>query len=259
VNQGKKMIKNKETMIIIPARMAATRLPGKPLMVIDNKPMIVHIWEKAIKSIADKVIVATDSDDIIKEIVGRGGQAIKTRTDHKTGSDRIYEALLKTELEGSYSYIMNLQGDIPTIDPNIINLAIEKIKKTDADIITFGKKITNKKDIEDSNVVKVATNLTTLGSESPALYFSRSPIPFGKGSYYEHIGLYMYKRHALEKFILSSQTALEERENLEQIRALENNLKINIILIKDNIIGVDTIEDFKKAKELIENQSKDKK
>ena len=139
------MIKNKETMIIIPARMAATRLPGKPLMVIDNKPMIVHIWEKAIKSIADKVIVATDSDDIIKEIVGRGGQAIKTRTDHKTGSDRIYEALLKTELEGSYSYIMNLQGDIPTIDPNIINLAIEKIKKTDADIITFGKKITNKK------------------------------------------------------------------------------------------------------------------
>ena len=259
MNQGKKMIKNEKTMIIIPARMEATRLPGKPLMIIDNKPMIVHIWEKAIMSVADKVIVATDSDNIIEEIIKRGGQAIKTGSDHKTGSDRVYEALLKADLEGKYSHIMNLQGDIPTIDPNIINLAIEKIKKTNADIITFGKKITNKKDIKDPNVVKVATNLTALGSESPALYFSRSPIPYGKGNYYEHIGLYMYKRHALEKFILSSQTILEERESLEQIRALENNLKINIILIKDNIIGVDTIEDFRKAKKLIENQSKDKK
>ena len=252
------MIKNKKTIIIIPARMAATRLPGKPLMIIDNKPMIVHIWEKASQTLADKVIVATDSNAIINEIHKRGGVAVKTKSDHKTGSDRIYEALLKTDDSENYSYIMNLQGDIPTVKPELINLAIEKIKKTDADIITFARKITNKKDITDPNVVKIAIDFDRVGSESSALYFSRLPIPYGEGEFYEHIGLYMYKRHALKKFILSDQTKIEKRENLEQIRALENNLKINAILIKDNIIGVDTIEDFKKAKKLIENLLKDK-
>tara|TARA_Y100000590_G_scaffold364139_1_gene422316 strand:- start:70608 stop:71345 length:738 start_codon:yes stop_codon:yes gene_type:complete len=237
----------KKSIIIIPARIGSTRLKNKPLLDIDGKPMILHVWERAIKAKSDMVIVATDSEDILQIIKSNGGEAVLTSPNHKSGSDRVYEALQKIEnTHHQYDYIINLQGDLPNINTKIINIGLKEISKTSADILTYCSCIDNKEEIENKNIVKVAIGQNR--GELNGIYFSRSPIPHGAEIFYEHVGIYIYKRNALSKFISSKPTKLEITEKLEQLRALENNLKINLILIDDKIISIDTIDDLNRLK-----------
>ena len=237
----------KKSIIIIPARIGSTRLKNKPLLDIDGKPMILHVWERAIKTNANMVLVATDSKEILKVIKNNGGEAVLTSPNHQSGSDRIYEALQKIEdATCKYDYIINLQGDLPNINSKIIDLGLKKISKTTADILTYCRARDNEEEVWNKNIVKVAIGQNR--GELNGIYFSRSPIPHKAEIFYEHIGIYIYKRESLNKFISSSQTKLEIIEKLEQLRALENNLKINLILIDDKIISIDTIDDLNRLK-----------
>ncbi|MDG2187999.1 MAG: 3-deoxy-manno-octulosonate cytidylyltransferase [Hyphomicrobiales bacterium] len=241
------MNNNKKTIILIPARIGSTRLPNKPLLKINGKEMILHVWENAISSIADKVIVATDSKNIHDLVEDNGGQSIITKQDHESGTDRIYEAIQKFDENHEYDYIINLQGDLPNVSKEVIDIGIKKIQSSTADILTYCRVIDTIEDIQNPNIVKIATG-KLIDGEMNAIYFSRSPVPNGADKYYEHIGIYIYKRDAIDKFISSKPTKLEKTEKLEQLRAIENGLKINLILIDDNIISIDTIDDISRLK-----------
>ena len=244
------MKNNNKTVILIPARIGSTRLPNKPLLKINGKEMILHVWENATNSIADDVIVATDSEDIHNLVQEHGGKSVITSQDHQSGTDRIYEAIQTCNIFGKYKYFMNLQGDLPNVPIEVINLGIKKIQETTSDILTYCRIIDNPEDIHNPNIVKIAISELD-NNEINAIYFSRSPIPNEADIYYEHIGIYIYKQHAIDKFITSKPTKLEKIEKLEQLRALENGLKINLILIDDIIISIDTMDDMRKLKKYL--------
>ncbi len=239
------MMKSNDTIILIPARLSSTRLPNKPLLKIQGKEMILHVWENAQMSNADLVIVATDSTEISNVLEKNNAKYIITKEEHLSGTDRIYEALINIDPDGKYKYIVNLQGDIPNIKPNIIDIGLEQIKITDADILTYARVIDKKEDIHNPNIVKIAAS-TSNKNNMEAIYFSRSPIPYGAEIYYEHIGIYIYKRDALDRFTSLEPSSLEKEENLEQLRALQNSLKINLILTDDEIISIDTLDDVER-------------
>lgn len=239
-----------KTLILIPARLAATRLPNKPLADIHGKPMIVHVYERALASNLGAVYVATDSLEVKHVIEQAGGKAVMTREDHPSGSDRIYEALLKIDPEGSFTRIINVQGDLPTLDPAIIQAASALLKDKAVNIATLTAKITKQDEITNPNVVKVVgTPLSE--TRLRALYFTRVTAPANEGDYYHHIGLYAYQRKALEAFVKLAPSPLELREKLEQLRALEAGMRIDVAIVKTVPFGVDTPHDLDLARKML--------
>lgn len=241
-----------DTIILIPARIGSTRLPRKPLLKINGREMILHVWDKAQDTKAEKVAVATDSQEIAEVLHKEGAEVIITNPSHQSGTDRIYEALNKLDKEKSYKYIINLQGDLPNITSDIINLGIDNIRNTDADILTYCREIDDPIDVGNPNIVKIATHKEK-NNELNALYFSRSAIPYGANIYFEHIGIYVYKRDALDRFVSMKPSTLETTEKLEQLRALEGSMKINLILVDDKIISIDTIDDVERLSSISDN------
>lgn len=237
-------------LIIIPARMASTRLFGKPLADIHGKPMIIHVVERAIASQLGPVFVATDHQDIAEAVEKRGFNAVLTKEDHQSGSDRIYEALMKIDPKSQYDVIVNVQGDLPSLPSKNIVAALAPLQNVSTDITTLGAVITKESEKINSNVVKIIGS--PIGeSRLRALYFTRAQAPYGPGPLYHHIGLYCYRRQALEKFVKLAPSALEKRERLEQLRALENGLRIDVEIIQTVPLGVDTAEDLDYARKLL--------
>ena len=241
-----------DTIILIPARIGSTRLPRKPLLKINGREMILRVWDKAQNTKAEKVVVATDSQEIAEVLQKEGAEVIITNPSHQSGTDRIYEALNILDKEKSYEYIINLQGDLPNITSDIINLGIDNIRNTDADILTYCREIDDPSDVSNPNIVKIATHKEE-NDELNALYFSRSPIPYGADTYLEHIGIYIYKRDALDRFVSMDTSTLENTEKLEQLRALGGSMKINLILVDDKIISIDTIDDVERLSNISDN------
>lgn len=240
----------KKIAIIIPARYGSSRLPAKPLLLVNNKPIIQYVYEAAKKSsLADCVIVATDDERIKETVESFGGICEMTRADHQCGSDRIAEIALRHD----FDYILNLQGDEPQITPEVIDLAIEALVSDDnADISTLVREITDEEQINNPNCVKCVFDINY-----NAMYFSRCPIPYKRNEnqsrYYAHIGIYGYKKESLIKMTQLPQGNLEKQESLEQLRALQNGMKIKVALTTLNPTGIDTIEDYEKFKKSIEN------
>lgn len=238
------------TLILIPARMSSTRLPGKPLADIAGKPMIVHVAERANKANLGRVVVATDHEDVANAVKAHGMEAVMTRPDHQSGSDRIYEALTLLDPDNRFDVIVNVQGDLPTIAPHEIAAALEPLENPETDIATLGAEISVEDEKVNPNVVKIVGS--PIGqTRLRALYFTRATAPYGKGPLYHHIGLYAYKRRALERFVSLQPSYLEKRESLEQLRALEAGMRIDAEIIETVPLGVDTIEDLEHAREMI--------
>ena len=232
--------------------MAATRLPGKPLLKINNLSIISHVFKKAKEAKIGEVVVATDDQEILKDVLKNGGKAILTKKDHKTGTDRIYEAYEKLDIK-NIDFILNLQGDEPDIDKDdIINLNKLMINQ-DAELGTLAAKIQDHKMFDNKNVVKVITDKKLQENNFPlALNFSRDNLSRNYQNIYHHIGIYCYKTNILKKFISLDQTFNEKENKLEQLRALDNKLKINVALAKSSPIGVDTEEDYLAIKKIME-------
>jgi 3-deoxy-manno-octulosonate cytidylyltransferase (CMP-KDO synthetase) len=243
---------NKRALIIIPARMAATRLPGKPLALIDGEPMIVHVWKRACQSNIGPVIVACGDSEILEEIEKRGGKAILTNPKLPSGSDRVYSAAKIFDPSGEFEFIINVQGDQPTLDPNHIARTVDALEDSNANMSTLVTLIKDKKDINDPSVIKVAIDFLENKKIANAVYFSRNPIPSGDGPMYHHVGIYGFTRQSLEEFVNFPPTDLEKREKLEQLRALSNGFKISAYLVDHSPPSVDTPEDLERVKKILE-------
>lgn len=240
------------SVILIPARYASTRLPGKPLADICGKPMIVHVWERAMESGIGEVWVATDHEGIKAAIDKAGGHAVMTESDLPSGSDRIWQALQKIDPKGKYETLINLQGDLPTIDPAIIREVLEPLKDKDVDIATLVSRVNKKEEETDPAIVKpVISWVDDTRVQGKALYFSRARIPHGDGEVFHHIGIYAYRRHALEQFVSLPPSPLELREKLEQLRALENGMRIDVRNVDTVPFGVDTPEQLEQARSML--------
>ena len=238
------------SIVLIPARMSASRLPGKPLADICGLPMIVHVLRRAAAAGLGRVVVATDSDEILKVVEAAGGEAVMTRADHPTGSDRIREAADLVDPERRFERIINVQGDLPTLDPGIVSAAAELLDDPGVDIGTLAAIIVRPEEVSNPAVVKAIG--TPIGARRlRALYFSRATAPSGEGPLYHHIGLYAYRRTALERFVTLPPAPLEQRERLEQLRALENGMRIDIAVVDTVPLGVDTPAELERARALI--------
>lgn len=232
---------------VIPARFGSSRFPGKPLALIQNKPMIQHVFERASQSkCLDMVVVATDHEDIKEAVEGFGGNVVLTRKDHETGSDRMAEVTSK--IEGDI--FVNIQGDEPLISPELIDSIVETAKSTPDAVVTAKTKIKDQEDVPNPNVVKVVTDL-----KQNALYFSRSHIPYNRANkdvtYYKHLGIYSYPKAIINEFVKLPQSTLEELEMLEQLRLLENGYTIKVVETEYDAIGVDTPEDIEKVEAIL--------
>jgi 3-deoxy-manno-octulosonate cytidylyltransferase (CMP-KDO synthetase) len=244
------------TLVLIPARMAATRLPGKPLLDIAGLPMIVHVLRRAEAAQIGRVAVATDSEEIAAAVRAHGGEAVMTRGDHPSGSDRIYEALCKLDPQAKAEIVINLQGDFPTIAPQHIRDVLPPLVDPAVDIATLAAEIHTEEESANPNVVKAVGS--PLGNRRlRALYFTRAAAPSGNGPRYHHIGLYAYRRAALERFVRLPPSALEQQEKLEQLRALEAGLRIDITLVETVPRGVDTPADLQTARQILASPSPD--
>jgi 3-deoxy-manno-octulosonate cytidylyltransferase (CMP-KDO synthetase) len=239
-----------DVLILIPARMGSTRLPGKPLAEIAGEPMIVHVLRRAEAARVGPVVVATDSEAIAACVEKAGGRAVMTRADHSSGSDRIFEALPAADLSGRAEIIVNVQGDLPMLVPSDIAAAIAPLADGAVDIGTLAAEIQREEERSDPNVVKVVG--TAVGQRQlRALYFTRATAPAGEGPLYHHIGLYAYRRAALARFVTLPPSPLEIRERLEQLRALEAGMRIDVTVVESVPLGVDTPEDLQRARELL--------
>ena len=240
-------------IIIIPARLKATRLPDKPLADILGKPMIVWVMERALAANLGPVVIACAEAEIKNAVEKAGGRAVLTDPDHPSGSDRIFEALNKVDPNGEYDTVINVQGDLPTIDPAIIKAALKPLIDNPAtDIATLIAEIKLEEEKTNPKVVKAIVGLQPGQLIAPALYFTRATAPTGDGPLYHHIGLYAYRRAALARFIELPQGVLEKRERLEQLRALENGMRIDAHLVDTVPLGVDTMDDLNRARAMLE-------
>ncbi|WPZ15005.1 3-deoxy-manno-octulosonate cytidylyltransferase [Nitratireductor rhodophyticola] len=240
------------SLIVIPARMASTRLPGKPMADIAGLPMIVQVALRASESGAGQVAVATDSKEVADAVEKAGFTAIMTRADHQSGSDRIFEALGSIDPEGRYESIINLQGDLPTIAPEDIRAVAGPLDDPRVDIATLGVEIVDEAEKINPNVVKiVGAPSDDEPSRLRALYFTRGTAPWGEGPLYHHVGIYAYRRAALERFVSLAPSVLEQRERLEQLRALEAGMRIDAQIVASVPLGVDTPEDLEKARQIL--------
>jgi 3-deoxy-manno-octulosonate cytidylyltransferase (CMP-KDO synthetase) len=240
-----------KSIIVIPARLAATRLPDKPLAEIAGEPMIVHVWRRAMEADCGPVLVATDSDMVLEAMAKVGGEAVLTRADHASGSDRIHEALLQYDPERGVETVVNLQGDLPTLDPALVRACVTALEEGGADIGTIAAEIVREEERTNPNVVKVVGSPLPRGGILNALYFTRATAPYGDGPLYHHIGLYAYRRAALERFVALPPSPLETREKLEQLRALEAGFRIHVGLVDTVPLGVDTPADLERAREIL--------
>jgi len=240
-----------QVIVLIPARMASTRLPGKPLADIAGRPMIAHVLARAIAAGLGPVFVATDSEEIATAVAKAGGQAVMTSASHASGSDRIFEAMAKT---GDADVVVNVQGDLPLIDPADIRAALVPLADPAVDIATLAAVIRRDDERTNPNVVKLV-GTPAGGLERPdrlrALYFTRATAPHGDGPLYHHIGLYAYRRAALERFVGLPPSPLEKRERLEQLRALEAGMRIDAAVIAAVPFGVDTPADLDTARRML--------
>jgi 3-deoxy-manno-octulosonate cytidylyltransferase (CMP-KDO synthetase) len=240
-----------QPLIIIPARLASTRLPNKPLAMIDGSPMIVQVWRRAMEAALAPVVVACDSVEIQQAIEDVGGKAVLTDPDLPSGSDRIWQALQQIDPQGSFDIIINLQGDMPTLDPKVIGAVLAPLANPAVDIATLAAPIHDAEERQNPAVVKVVL----AGLDQPqagsfqALYFSRAAIPAGAAEQYHHIGIYAYRRQSLAQFVSLPPSALEKIEKLEQLRALEAGMRIHVALVDTIPLGVDTAEQLELARD----------
>lgn len=241
-----------KSIVVIPARRAATRLPDKPLAKIGGQPMIVHVWRRAMEAECGPVLVATDSEAVQDAVAEAGGLAVLTDPDHASGSDRIHEALQAADPDRDHQIVVNLQGDLPTLDPLMVRKCVEALEADEADIGTIAAEIVREEERTNPNVVKVVGSPLPRGGILNALYFTRATAPFGDGPLYHHIGLYAYRRAALERFVALPPSPLETREKLEQLRALEAGFRIHVGLVDTVPLGVDTPADLARAREILE-------
>jgi 3-deoxy-manno-octulosonate cytidylyltransferase (CMP-KDO synthetase) len=244
-----------DLLILIPARMASTRLPGKPLADIHGQPMIVHVLRRAAEAAIGAVAVATDSPEIAEAVEKAGGQAVMTRADHASGSDRIFEALTKLDPQGRAGVVVNVQGDLPTLSPQDLRAVLEPLRDPAVDIATLAAEITAPAEKTNPNVVKVVGSPVSPG-RLRALYFTRATAPSGEGPLYHHIGLYAYRRAALERFVKLPPSPLEQREKLEQLRALEAGMRIDVAIVNSVPLGVDTAEELAQARAALTRSSR---
>jgi 3-deoxy-manno-octulosonate cytidylyltransferase (CMP-KDO synthetase) len=238
------------TLVLIPARMASTRLPGKPLLDIAGLPMIVHVLRRANAARIGQVAVATDTPEIAEAVRLHGGQAIMTQSDHASGSDRIWEALHRLDPEGRAEVVVNLQGDFPTIATDNIRDVLAPLEDPAVDIATLAAEIHTEEESLNPNVVK-AVGSRIDARRLRALYFTRATAPHGDGPRYHHIGLYAYRRAALERFVKLPPSPLEKQEKLEQLRALEAGMRIDVTIVDTVPRGVDTPADLETARKLL--------
>ena len=244
----------KKTIIVIPARMDSKRFPGKPLAKINDKSMLMHVCEKAIKSKVGEVVVACCDEVIKKELKRNNISFIMTKKNHKSGTDRVHEAYKALSKFKKYDIVINLQSDIPDIHPKNIQVLNTIMLNQKSSIATLVTKIEDEKNIHNKNIVK-AVLANGENSNFRAIYFSRLPIPMNSKKYYEHIGIYAYTTSILQKFVKLKYSLLESAENLEQLRALENNINIDVGIIKRAPFSIDTPEDLRKFKKNnIENE-----
>lgn len=237
-------------LVLIPARMAATRLPGKPLADIAGRPMIVHVADRAAESGVGRVVIATDSPEIRDAAAAFGHEAVMTGSHHQSGSDRIFEALEALDPQRRVEAVLNLQGDLPTIDPALIGRAAALLDEPAVDLGTLGAEIVRDEEKTNPNVVKIVGSPLAAG-RLRALYFTRATAPWGEGPLYHHIGIYAWRRAALARFVALPQSALEKREKLEQLRALEAGMRIDAAVVDTVPLGVDTPDDLERARALV--------
>jgi 3-deoxy-manno-octulosonate cytidylyltransferase (CMP-KDO synthetase) len=240
-----------DVLVLIPARMAATRLPGKPLADIAGEPMIVHVLRRAQAAELGPVVIATDDETIATAVEKAGGRAIMTRADHPSGSDRIFEALNVVDPKRRAKVIVNVQGDLPTLAPGALKAAIGPLADPAVDIATIAAEIARQDERTNPNVVKVV-GTPVAPFRLRALYFTRATAPYGEGPLYHHIGLYAYRRAALERFVALPPSPLERREKLEQLRALEAGMRIDVAIVDAVPLGVDTPQDLERARAMLQ-------
>lgn len=238
-------------IIVIPARMASERLPNKPLADIHGEAMIVHVWRRAMEANIGPVLVACAEPEIAEAITQAGGKAVLTDPNHPSGSDRVFEAIEAFDPERRYDAVVNVQGDLPTLDPAVIQKVFAPLGKDTVDIATLACEITLEEERTNPNVVKVVSGLEDGANVGRALYFSRATAPYGEGPLYHHIGLYAFRRTALTRFVGLTPGILERREKLEQLRALENGMRIDVALVDTVPLGVDTAPDLERARALL--------
>ena len=254
------MTSPRRPLVVIPARLAATRLPNKPLADIHGEPMIVHVWRRAVEADLGPVLVAVADPPIAEAIRAAGGQAVLTRPDHPTGSDRILEAVERFDPDRRHDAVINVQGDLPTIEPKAVRAALAPLADTQAgdppvDIGTIVAEIVREEEKTAPSVVKAIVGFSRTGEGGVplgrALYFTRVTAPSGDGPLYHHIGLYTFRREALARFVTLPQGVLEKRERLEQLRALENGMRIDAARVDTVPLGVDTPADLERARALL--------
>lgn len=240
-------------VVVIPSRLGSTRLPRKPLALIDGVPMIEHVWRRAVEADIGPVLVACDSPEIADVIKGLGGHVALTNPDHPSGSDRIKEAIDRWDNQNQYDVVLNVQGDLPTISPSSIQACLALLSDENVAVGTIAAEIDNDEDRNNPNIVKVVGSLIS-DYRMRAIYFTRATAPWGAGKLFHHIGLYAYRRRVLDAFVELPPSYLETRERLEQLRLIEAGFRIDVSLVSDIPLGVDTPEDLRKAEIILKRQ-----
>ncbi len=235
-------------VILIPARLAATRLPNKPLADIAGEPLIVHVWRRAMEADLGPVVVACGEASIVEAVEAAGGKAVLTRPDHPSGSDRIFEALQAVDPDGAFDAVINVQGDTPTMEASLPRAALALLDDPAVDIGTIARLITDSAERDDPNAVKAVVSAVAGARRARALYFTRATAPSGDGPIYFHSGLYAYRRAALERFVALPPAPLEQRERLEQLRALEAGMRIDVAFVDTVAFDVNTPADLERAR-----------
>ena len=243
-------------IVLIPARLASTRLPGKPLAEIAGRQMIVHVLERAEAAAIGPVVVACAEPAIADAVERAGGRAVLTRPDHASGSDRIYEALQAVDPDGTHDAVVNLQGDLPTLDPALPAQALALLADSAVDVGTLAAEIADPEERDDPSVVKAVVSRAPGSAHGRALYFTRATAPSGKGALWHHIGLYAYRRDALARFVALPPSPLERRERLEQLRVLEDGMRIEVAFVDTVPLGVDTPAQLEQVRALVAGAAK---
>jgi 3-deoxy-manno-octulosonate cytidylyltransferase (CMP-KDO synthetase) len=238
-------------LVVIPARLQSSRLPDKPLADIGGQPMIVHVWRRAIEAGVGRVVVATDAQGIVEAVRGAGGEAVLTRADHVSGSDRVFEAVNQVDPGRAFDVVLNLQGDLPAMSPDLPRQCLQPLLEDGPDIATIAAEITGETDRTNPNSVKVVGTPAGSPRRLRALYFTRATAPYGAGPLYHHFGMYAYRRPALERFVSLKPSPLEVREQLEQLRALEDGMRIDVSLVDSIPVEVNTPGDLELARRIL--------
>jgi len=245
------MTRPSNPIVVIPARMASSRLPGKPLADIAGEPMIVHVWRRAMAADVGPVLVAAAEPEVARAVERVGGRAVLTREDLPSGSDRVHEAVEQVDPGGRHDVVINLQGDAPTLDSGVISAVLEPLAEPEVDLATLALPIHGPAEAMNPNYVKAVVSLVPGARIGRALYFSRNPVPSGDGPLWHHFGLYAYRRAALRRFVSLPPAPLELRERLEQLRALEHGMRIDVAIVDIEHFDVNTPEDLARARALM--------